>query len=129
MFVILSGTVAITQHDGLGHIAPIAEQGPGQFLAEIGQLSNRPALVDAAAEDDVETLLISPEGVRSLLIAEAELGERITRALILRRVILIRKRRRRACPDWSGELMGRRPAAGLSPPQCLSASSARSQGP
>jgi thioredoxin reductase (NADPH) len=89
MFVILSGTVAITQHDGLGHIAPIAEQGPGQFLAEIGQLSNRPALVDAAAEDNVETLLISPEGVRSLLIAEAELGERITRALILRRVILI----------------------------------------
>ena len=55
MFVILSGTVAITQHDGLGHIAPIAEQGPGQFLAEIGQLSNRPALVDAAAEDNVET--------------------------------------------------------------------------
>jgi thioredoxin reductase (NADPH) len=89
MFVVLSGTVAITQRDGLGHVAPLAEQSAGQFLAEIGQLSNRAALVDATAEDDVETLLISPERVRSLLVAEADLGERIMRALILRRVSLI----------------------------------------
>ena len=40
-----------------------------------------------------------------------------------------RKRRRRPCPDWSCELMGRCPAAGLSRPQRLSASSARSQRP
>ena len=89
MFVVLSGVAAITQRDGLGHVTPIAEQGPGQFLAEIGQLSNRPALVDGIAEGEVEALLIPPEGVRSLLVAEAELGERIMRALILRRVTLI----------------------------------------
>ncbi len=89
MFVLLSGTVAITQHDGLGHVTPVAEQGAGQFLAEIGQLSNRAALVDATAQGDVETLLISPQGVRSLMVAEADLGERIMRALILRRVSLI----------------------------------------
>src|SRR5215469_1007627 len=41
MFVVLSGHVAITQRDGLGHITPVIEQGPGQFLAEIGQLSGR----------------------------------------------------------------------------------------
>ena len=40
-------------------------------------------------EGDVETLLIPPHGVRSLLVAEADLGERIMRALILRRVNLI----------------------------------------
>jgi thioredoxin reductase (NADPH) len=91
MFVVLSGTVAITQHDGLGHVTPVVEQGPGQFLAEIGQLSNRAALVDATAEGDVATLLIPPEGVRSLLVAEAELGERIMRAFILRRVNLIER--------------------------------------
>src|ERR1700693_3207121 len=39
MFVVLSGHVAITQRDGLGHVTPIIEQGPGQFVAEIGQLS------------------------------------------------------------------------------------------
>jgi thioredoxin reductase (NADPH) len=89
MFVLLSGHVAITQRDGLGHITPVIDQGPGQFLAEIGQLSGRVALVDGHAEGDVETLLIPPERLRALLVAEADLGERIMRALILRRVNLI----------------------------------------
>src|SRR5712675_1299117 len=89
MFVVLSGHVAITQRDGLGHVTPVIDQGPGQFLAEIGQLSGRVALVDGDAEGDVETLLIPPEKLRALLVAEADLGERIMRALILRRVNLI----------------------------------------
>ena len=38
MFVVLKGLVALTQRDGLGHVTPIAEQGPGQFLADVGQL-------------------------------------------------------------------------------------------
>src|SRR3954470_20034223 len=89
MFVILSGHVTITQRDGLGHITPVIDQGPGQFMAELGQLSGRIALVDGTAEGDVETLLIPPERLRALLVAEADLGERIMRALILRRVSLI----------------------------------------
>ena len=89
MFVVLSGHVAITQRDGLGHVTPVIDQGPGQFLAEIGQLSGRVALVDGHAEGDVETLLIPPDRLRALLVAEADLGERIMRALILRRVSLI----------------------------------------
>jgi thioredoxin reductase (NADPH) len=89
MFVILAGHVAITQRDGLGHVTPVIDQGPGQFLAEVGQLSGRPALVDGHAEGEVETLLIPPDQLRALLVAEADLGERIMRALILRRVNLI----------------------------------------
>jgi thioredoxin reductase (NADPH) len=89
MFVLLSGRVAISQHDGLGHVTPVIDQGPGQFLAEIGQLSGRVALVDGHAEGDVETLLIPPARLRALLVAEADLGERIMRALILRRVSMI----------------------------------------
>src|SRR5438309_946209 len=88
MFVVLSGQVAITQRDGLGHVTPVIDQGPGQFLAEIGQLSGRVALVDGHAEGDVETLLIPPERLRALLVAEADLVERIMRAWILRRVNL-----------------------------------------
>lgn len=89
MFVVLKGAVLISQRDGLGHVAPIATQGPGQFLAEVGQLSGRHALVDGYAQEDVETLLVPPEQLRALIIAEADLGERIVRALILRRVGLI----------------------------------------
>jgi thioredoxin reductase (NADPH) len=89
MFVVLKGVVALTQRDGLGHLTPVAEQGEGQFLADVGQLSTRATLVDGTAEGDVETLLIPTEGLRSLLVTEAELGERIMRALILRRVALL----------------------------------------
>jgi len=89
MFVLLKGVVAVTQRDGLGHVVPIVRQGPGEFLAEVGQLSGRPALVDGHADEDVEALLVSPAQLRALLVAEADLGERITRALILRRVALI----------------------------------------
>ena len=90
MFVVLSGLVAITQRDGLGHVSPVVEQGAGQFLADVGQLSTRATLVDGTAEGEVETLVIPTEGLRALLIAEAELGERIMRALILRRVALLK---------------------------------------
>jgi thioredoxin reductase (NADPH) len=89
MFVIVSGSVAISGQVGLGHVFPIIELGVGGFLAEAGQLSGGPTLVDARAVSDIETLLIPTDRLRTVLIAEAELGERIMRALILRRVGLI----------------------------------------
>src|ERR1700760_958024 len=67
MYIVLSGHVAISQRDGLGHVTPMIDQGPGQFLAEIGQLSGRVALVDALAEGNVETLLLPPPQLRALL--------------------------------------------------------------
>jgi hypothetical protein len=51
--------------------------------------ADRPALVDAIAQESVEALVIAPERLRALIIAEAELGERIMRALILRRVAIL----------------------------------------
>ena len=84
-----SGRVKVTRRDPLGHLAPIVERGPGDFVAEVGQLSGRPALVDVHAVDDVEAVLIPPENLRAVMIAEPELGDRIMRALILRRVSLI----------------------------------------
>jgi len=89
MFVVLQGQVSISQRDGLGHVVPIVQQGRGQFLAEVGQLSGRPALVDGHADGEVEVLLIAPTQLRAMLVAEADLGERVVRALILRRVALI----------------------------------------
>lgn len=89
MFVLLKGSILVSSRDALGAAQPIAEMTPGMFLAEIGQLAGQPALVDAEAKEDLETLLIPPERLRALVIAEAELGERIMRALILRRALLI----------------------------------------
>src|SRR5207344_2179640 len=61
----------------------------GQFMGELAQLAGRPALVDAYAQEPVEALIIPPDGLRALLVAEADLGKRIMRALILRRVGLL----------------------------------------
>ncbi len=87
MFVVLSGHVAITQRDGFGRRhAGDRSVHRSSSSPRSRQLSGRVALVDGHAEGDVETLLIPPEQLRALLIAEADLGERIMRALILRRV-------------------------------------------
>jgi thioredoxin reductase (NADPH) len=89
MFVLIAGSVAVTKRDPFGHRVPFVELEAGDFLAEVAQLSGGPAFIDADAITDVETLLIPPEGLRSLLIAEVALADRIMRALILRRVSLI----------------------------------------
>jgi thioredoxin reductase (NADPH) len=87
--VILAGKVDITQHDELGRRTPIVAYGPGSFMGELAQLAGHRSLVDGHALEKVEALIIPPERLRALLIAEAELGERIMRALILRRMGLL----------------------------------------
>jgi thioredoxin reductase (NADPH) len=87
--IILAGQVEIVRRDELGHRTPIVTYGPGSFMGELAQLAGRPALIDAHARGPVEALIISPDRLRALLIAEAELGERIMRALILRRMGLL----------------------------------------
>lgn len=89
VLVLLSGRASVTRHDGLAQSGVVINQGPGHFLGEAAQLSGRPSLVDAHALTDVEALQFSPEHLRTLLVSEAELGERILRALIRRRAGLI----------------------------------------
>jgi thioredoxin reductase (NADPH) len=87
--IILAGKVDVTQHDESGRHRLIVTHGPGSFMGELAQLSGKPALVDAYAQGPVDALIIPPDRLRALLVAEVELGERIMRALILRRVGLI----------------------------------------
>ena len=87
--VILSGQVTVTGRGDRGEPQPIVTHGSGSFMGELAQLSGRPSLVDACAVGGVEALILPPERLRALLVAEADLGERIMRALILRRVGLL----------------------------------------
>lgn len=89
LMVILAGKVAVTERDQFDNHRPLVVHGPGNFLGELALLSGRPALVDAVAQEPVEALVIPSERLRALMIAEAELGERIMRALILRRVAIL----------------------------------------
>jgi hypothetical protein len=104
-YVILVRPVAIVPRDVLGQEMPVgafaqllgvpleemSEVVPGEVMADLGQLSGRQdvSAIDAQAVGDVEAIALQSGSLRALLIAEAELGERILRALILRRVALI----------------------------------------
>ena len=87
-FVILRGRVEVKQRGMQGHSELIVTHGPGSFMGELAQLSGRPSLVDAFATEAVEAFVIPPRRLRDLMVEEAE-GERIMRALILRRVGLL----------------------------------------
>jgi len=87
--VVLTGAVDVTRRDSSGERQAVVSYGPGSFMGELAQLSGRPALVDAQATEPVEALVIDPRGLRAVLVAEADLGETIMRALILRRVALL----------------------------------------
>jgi thioredoxin reductase (NADPH) len=89
MFVVVSGEVAISQHSVLGRDQPIVTHGPGSFVGELAQLSGQASLADARATKPVDAIVIPTRKLREVLVAEAELGERIMRALILRRVGLL----------------------------------------
>src|SRR5262245_36761786 len=89
MFILISGSVSLSTRDGLGRVLPIFELGPGMFLAEVGMLAGQPRLVDARAVVDSNVLVIPADRLRTVLIAEAEVGERIMRALLLRRAGLV----------------------------------------
>jgi thioredoxin reductase (NADPH) len=87
--IILEGKVETIPSDASDRHPLAITQGPGAFVGELAQLAGRPALVDAYAREPVKALVIPPDRLRALLIAEAELGERIMRALILRRMSLL----------------------------------------
>lgn len=89
LFVVISGAVDVSQRLVGGGILPIVTHVEGGFLGELAQLSGRPSLVDATASSAVEAILVTPQMLRAMLIAEADLGQKIMRALILRRVGLI----------------------------------------
>ena len=65
------------------------QHGPGNFLGELAQLSGRPSLVNAIAQGEVEAIVVPARRLRDVLVQEAELGERLMRALILRRIGLL----------------------------------------
>jgi thioredoxin reductase (NADPH) len=102
MYVILSGRMAVVSRDPLGRTFPVAEFGrmiggtpeemeilPGEFVADLGTLTEKPSALDVQAIEEVEAIVIPPDRLRALLIADADLGERIMRALLLRHVAMI----------------------------------------
>ena len=86
---VLKGEIEVKQGGTVSQRQTIVRHGPGHFHGELAQLSDRPSLVDAEALTEVEALVVPAARLRDVLVQEASLGERIMRALILRRVGLL----------------------------------------
>lgn len=89
LIVVVSGKVEVSQDAGGGRRETIVVHGPGSFAGELAQLSERPSLVTAEAIEPVAAVVIPSRRLRDLMVQEASLGERVMRALILRRVGLL----------------------------------------
>ncbi len=89
LVLVLKGKIAVAQGGAFSPGTAIFEHGPGSFHGELAQLSDRPALVDSKAVSDVDGVVIPGRALRDVMVQEAELGERLMRALILRRVGLL----------------------------------------
>jgi thioredoxin reductase (NADPH) len=87
-FVVVSGEVEIVRPSG-GVETLITVHGPGHFTGEVNALSGRPALFRARATKQGELIELDRQHMLALLQTDAELGEILMRAFILRRVELV----------------------------------------
>jgi thioredoxin reductase (NADPH) len=87
-FVVRSGTLEVIRISPLGEQL-IASHGPGQFTGEVSMLSGRRALFRMRAATDGEVIELHRECVQELVQTEADLGNILLRAFILRRVELL----------------------------------------
>jgi len=89
IFVVERGRIRVMGRDGHGRDAPVVVHGPGEFSGELSSLSGGRSFVDGYAVGETRTLFIDTDRVHELLVAEAALGEKLMRAIILRRVGLL----------------------------------------
>ena len=87
-FLVKAGRVEIVRPSGAGE-ALVAAQGPGQFTGEVNMLSGRRALFRIRAAEPGEVIELDRGNLLALVQTDAELGEIIMRAFILRRVELV----------------------------------------
>lgn len=86
--LVLSGEIEIVRPTESGEDV-IAVHGPGQFGGEVSLLSGRPALAQARARTAGEVIAMDREQLLALIQTDAEIGEILMRAFILRRVEMI----------------------------------------
>lgn len=88
-FVVLEGAVELVEEGAGSGSALFRRYGPGEFTGELYLFNDRKVLVAARATADTQVLRIGHDAFRRLVSTEADIGELLMRAFILRRVELI----------------------------------------
>jgi thioredoxin reductase (NADPH) len=87
-FVVVSGELEIVRPSCAGETL-VTIHGPGQFTGEVNMLSGRRTLVRMRATKPGQVIELDRQHLMALIQTDAELGEILTRAFILRRIELI----------------------------------------
>src|SRR3984957_16969242 len=88
-FAILAGTVAVVEGCGTPQERVISVHGRGRFLGELGLLTGEGAFYSAVAREAGEVLAVPGDRLRELVARDAEFGDLILRACLIRRSVLI----------------------------------------
>ena len=92
-FLIIDGEIEIFDTDDQGKCRIVTTHRAGQFTGELHLLNGRQTLLSARASIDTRLVRIKPAGFRRLISGEQDIAEIILRALILRRVGSLQRRR------------------------------------
>jgi thioredoxin reductase (NADPH) len=87
-FVITAGRIEVVRPSPTGEEI-VTSHGPGNFTGETNMISGRRSLARARASEDGEVVELDRETLLALVQTDAELGEILLRAFILRRLELI----------------------------------------
>ncbi len=87
-FVVVSGEIQVVRRS-VGLESIITTHGHGQFTGEVTMLSGRPAIVHIRVSESGEVIELDRAPMLALVQNDAELGQTIMRAFILRRLSLI----------------------------------------
>jgi thioredoxin reductase (NADPH) len=99
VLILLRGNTRTTRRDVRAQEHLVSERGPGHLVGEAAELCGNPSLVDVYANSDVHALQLTSEQLRALMMADIEVGEKILRALIRRRAILVER-------GWGSVIVG-----------------------
>lgn len=89
-WLVLSGHIAVARKDPFGNRDDIVQHLPGMMAGEVSQLAGGPSFVEArASPEGCEAMPFDGTHIRSLIVGNADVGELLMRAFILRRVALI----------------------------------------
>ncbi|MFK7986367.1 MAG: cyclic nucleotide-binding domain-containing protein [Sandaracinaceae bacterium] len=88
-FLVLEGSIEIVAHVDAGEQV-ITTHGASQFTGELDLFNDRKILVDGRAAGPTRVVRLERAAFQRMMVAEPDIAEVITRALILRRVGLIR---------------------------------------
>ncbi len=90
LFLVTSGAIDVLETDGHGAEHVITRHGPRQFTGELDLFNDREILVSGRAAEDTEVVRVKRIDFRRMVGTEADIGEIMMRAFILRRTGFIR---------------------------------------